>query len=134
MTHIYERVYIFPFILYVSFTYVLVMELSHDAEIMVGKQGIIPFKKGSYIYVGSAPSEKRLERHLRKNKKLFWHIDYFLEKARITNIYIAKGKECDVAQKIDLPFIKGFGCSDCTCVSHLFYGDLPESIDVNQYY
>lgn len=119
---------------YVSFTYVLIMELLNDTQIVVGKLGVILFKKGTYIYVGSAPSEKRLERHLRKNKKLFWHIDYFLEKAHITSIYKVEGRECDVAQNIDLPCIKGFGCSDCTCLSHLFYGDLPESIKVEQYY
>lgn len=110
------------------------MELSHDTEIEVGKLGSILFKKGTYIYVGSAPSEKRLERHLREDKKLHWHIDYLLEKALTTKIYIVKGKECEVAQKIDLPCIKGFGCSDCRCDSHLFYGELPASFEVKQYY
>ena len=113
----------------------MIMELSQDTEITIGKLGTLLFKKGTYIYVGSAPSEKRLERHLKKEKKLFWHIDYFLKKAHIKKIYIVKGeKECEVAQKIDLPYIKGFGCSDCKCPSHLFYGELPDFFDVTQYY
>ncbi len=85
--------------------------------------------------MGSAPSPKRLERHLRTEKKLFWHIDYFLEKAHIRKIYIAEGeKECKVAQKMNLPGVKGFGCSDCKCPSHLFYGEIPETEGMVQYY
>jgi Uri superfamily endonuclease len=110
----------------VSSTYILVAELAQDTDITVGKLGKIQFKKGRYLYVGSAPSEHRLKRHLRKDKKLFWHIDYFLEKAEIKKIFIVEGKECEVARKMDLPYIKGFGCSDCRCPSHLFYGDIPE--------
>lgn len=117
-----------------SFAYVLVMELFEDTQITVGKLGVIQFKKGLYNYVGSAPSEKRLERHLRKSKKIHWHIDYFLERAEIKKIYTTKRKECEVAQTIDLPCIKGFGCSDCTCISHLFYGEFVKSADFEQYY
>jgi Uri superfamily endonuclease len=119
-----------------TFSYLLIMELPKDTHIAVGRLGTILFEKGKYIYVGSAPSEKRLERHIRTEKKRFWHIDYFLEKAEIRKIYITEEKECDIARSIDLPFIKGFGCSDCRCPSHLFYGDLPESTDTQytQYY
>jgi Uri superfamily endonuclease len=35
-------------------TYLLVMELHEDTSIMVGKHRIIHFKKGYYVYVGSA--------------------------------------------------------------------------------
>ncbi len=114
--------------------YVLVMELPHDTEITVGKLGNILFKKGSYVYVGSAPSEKRLERHLRKEKNKFWHIDYFLEKAEIKNIFVVeRGKECEVAHNIHLPYIERFGCSDCRCASHLFYGEI-DGKDMRKYY
>jgi endonuclease-3 len=119
----------------VTFAYVLVMELSRDTQIRVGKLGSIDFKKGLYNYVGSAPSEKRLERHLRKEKKTHWHIDYFLEEARIRKIYITRERtECEVARDIDLPYIKGFGCSDCDCPSHLFYGILVRTPDLEEYY
>ncbi|MGD2247676.1 MAG: GIY-YIG nuclease family protein [Candidatus Methanofastidiosia archaeon] len=117
-----------------SFAYILVMNLPGNTGITIGKLGSINFKKGTYLYIGSAPSEKRLERHLRTQKKMHWHIDYFLEKAEITEIYITQKKECDVAHAIDLPYITGFGCSDCSCPSHLFYGDLQKSEDLEKYY
>ncbi|MGC1119661.1 MAG: GIY-YIG nuclease family protein [Candidatus Methanofastidiosia archaeon] len=118
-----------------TFTYVLVMELLQDTQIRVGKLGSINFKKGLYNYVGSAPSEKRLERHLRKEKKTHWHIDYFLKEARIKGIFITRERrECEVAGDIDLPHIKGFGCSDCDCPSHLFYGTLVRTPDLEKYY
>lgn len=105
--------------------YVLLIELNKDLKIKIGKLGKIEFKKGYYAYVGSALNslEKRIERHFRKNKRSFWHIDYFLEKAKIKEFVYAeinKRKECEIA-KLNLKFIKGFGCSDCKCKSHLFY-------------
>lgn len=105
-------------------TYLLIAQLPEDTEITVGKLGPLRFTKGFYTYVGSAPSEKRLERHLRKEKKTFWHIDYLLEKAHVTRICLVEGEECEVARRINLPYVKGFGCSDCTCPSHLFYGEV----------
>jgi endonuclease-3 len=119
----------------VTFTYILVMELSRDTQISVGKLGSIDFKRGLYNYVGSAPSEKRLERHLRKEKKMHWHIDYFLKEARIREIYITRERtECEVARDIGLPYIKGFGCSDCNCPSHFFYGILAKTSDLEKFY
>ncbi|MBU6996109.1 MAG: GIY-YIG nuclease family protein [Theionarchaea archaeon] len=118
-----------------TFAYVLVIELSQDTQIQVGKLGTIDFQKGLYYYVGSAPSEKRLERHLRKEKKIHWHIDYFLKEARISKIYITRERtECQVAHDIGLPYIEGFGCSDCDCPSHLFYGTLRRTPDLERYY
>ena len=91
--------------------------------------GKIQFKKGKYIYVGSAQNniEKRVARHYSKNKKKHWHIDYLLADP---NVEIEKaickeaGKEdeCKTASlllKSEKP-INRFGCSDCNCNSHLF--------------
>ena len=62
-------------------TYCLIIHLSKDTTIEVGKRGSINFSKGYYVYVGSALNslESRLKRHLSHNKKLFWHVDYLLE-------------------------------------------------------
>lgn len=117
-----------------SFAYILVIELSKNTCITIGKLGTINFKKGTYLYIGSAPSDSRLKRHLRSKKKIHWHIDYLLERAQLKEIYITQREECDVAQGIDLPYITGFGCSDCSCPSHLFYGELPKSEDLKKYY
>jgi Uri superfamily endonuclease len=109
--------------------YLLVLELPEDTRILVGKQGMIHFQKGSYGYIGSALNglEQRIRRHLRSHKKLHWHIDYLLAYATITGVFIkesSKREECDLANAFGQSFdaIPGFGCSDCACQSHLFFG------------
>ncbi len=89
------------------------------------------FKKGDYIYIGSAKEclETRLQRHLRKKKKTYWHIDYLLKskKTKILQIWIIDKKmECQTAevfcQDPTTEIIKkGFGSSDCKCLTHLFF-------------
>ena len=38
------------------------------------------FKKGYYVYIGSAMNSlvARINRHLSDNKKIHWHVDYLL--------------------------------------------------------
>jgi Uri superfamily endonuclease len=108
--------------------YVLILKLENDKKIKIGSLGELNFKKGFYAYVGSAQNslEKRIERHLRKDKKLRWHIDYFLNHAKVIDIWIKqqapKEEECKLAKKLAENFesIARFGCSDCKCISHLF--------------
>jgi Uri superfamily endonuclease len=54
-------------------TYCLIIQLRDDTIIEVGKKGSINFKKGYYVYVGSALNslETRLKRHLSSKKKTF---------------------------------------------------------------
>ncbi len=112
-------------------TYLLMMMLRKEASIMVGKKGVICFQKGCYLYVGSAMNglEQRIQRHLRSQKKIHWHIDYLLPYIEIVGIYYkenARKEECMVARMLARNFtnIPGFGCSDCSCQSHLFFGSL----------
>ena len=67
----------------------------------------------------------RLKRHLSKNKKLHWLIDYLLKNAEIEEIIFTdslKKIECQIADNINtLENIPNFGCSDCQCTSHLHY-------------
>lgn len=110
--------------------YALVIEVTKSVEIKVGALGKLGFPKGTYVYVGSAQNsvESRVKRHLRKEKKLFWHIDYLLAlpEANVTQVYYTSGdknKECQIACLIGqkaIP-INNFGCSDCNCNSHLFF-------------
>jgi sugar fermentation stimulation protein A len=110
-------------------SYMLILNLDADKEITIGKLGNIFLKKGFYIYIGSAMKDltARIERHKRKRKNLFWHIDYLREHADIVHalpIRSSSRLECDIAgslRKISDGRIKGFGCSDCECDSHLFY-------------
>jgi Uri superfamily endonuclease len=108
--------------------YVLLIEVDAPKEILIGKKRRFIFQKGFYGYVGSALSglEKRLGRHLSSAKRLHWHIDHLLNTAKIRSIICAETgerKECLAARALSrrLPPVAGFGCSDCTCRSHLFF-------------
>ncbi len=109
--------------------YVLIIQFSRDADLNVGKLGNLHFNKGLYAYVGSAQTalEKRIERHRRREKRFFWHIDYLLRRvdAKIVKVFFksaAKSEECIIARKIAMHgrAVVGLGCSDCRCKSHLF--------------
>lgn len=113
--------------------YLLVMELPKNTSVMVGKHGFVYFQQGYYVYVGSALNglEQRIERHLRKQKKIHWHIDYLLPSTEIVDIFYKESNrrdECRIARVFErtFPGILGFGCSDCACSSHLFYGSSKE--------
>jgi Uri superfamily endonuclease len=103
-------------------TYCLIIFFK-GGRIEIGNLGFLNLKKGYYIYVGSAPSFARIERHYRKRKKIKWHIDYLLRRSSIIGFSLSKEKECDAAKKISKNFqsVNKFGCSDCNCRSHLFY-------------
>ncbi len=109
-------------------SYVLVIELPEEQAIAVGSLKVLHFPRGYYAYVGSALGglKPRLNRHLQRNKKPRWHIDYLLQKASISNIIICETEdrvECTIAQALSRQFdsIAGFGSSDCKCPSHLFF-------------
>ncbi len=117
--------------------YLLLIELKNDIKISIGKLGDIKFKKGYYTYIGSALNglEQRINRHLKTNKKTHWHIDYLLKHTKIINIYYKENiirEECTTAEKLKshLVLIQGFGCSDCNCKSHLFYGSKDDILNV----
>jgi len=120
-------------------TYCLIIHLENDNRIPVGKLGPINFKKGYYVYVGSALNslESRLRRHLSTDKKIFWHVDYLLDNvdSNLADIVFAVDNhkwECELASEISNSGdeIQGFGCSDCKCSSHLFHFDvLKESVE-----
>ena len=118
--------------------YLLVIQLRTGRTIDVGARGPLLFESGWYVYVGSAKRgiEQRVARHLRREKKLFWHIDYLLavDEASIVEIYkmeCSEKTECPVAAGLSgkLGSVEGFGCSDCRCVSHLFRHPEKEALD-----
>lgn len=106
--------------------YLLYIEISKDIKQTIGALGEIEFKKGSYVYIGSAQNNlnKRVQRHLSQNKKLHWHIDYLLQNSnvKIVDVYFKeadKQHECLTANSLKGKPVKNFGCSDCKCESHL---------------
>lgn len=109
--------------------YVLFIFVKRDIFIKVGALGKIKFRQGIYAYVGSAQNglKGRITRHLRKKKRKFWHIDYLLEQkdSSIEEVFYhqaPKKKECRIAEIFSKlgQSTRGFGCSDCSCPSHLF--------------
>lgn len=112
--------------------YCVIATLGENRRIKVGSLGEIEFQAGVYVYVGSAQAgvRQRVERHRRKEKKKHWHIDYLLEEAEyLASVAIpgaSKEAECLVAESLRMcdgvmGAIPGFGCSDCSCRSHLIY-------------
>ncbi len=121
-------------------SYILLINLPKEQTITVGSRQAQRFPRGYYVYVGSALGgiKSRLSHHLKRNKKLHWHIDYLLQKASITDIIIGESGdriECAIAQALSSQFdsIPGFGSSDCKCKSHLFFaaGEMKSTILAN---
>ncbi|KPV64872.1 MAG: hypothetical protein AOA65_0718 [Candidatus Bathyarchaeota archaeon BA1] len=119
--------------------YTLVIFLSKEARLEVGRLGIQRFPRGYYTYTGSALGggvqslSQRISRHLRKGKPKRWHIDFFLahKSATVTTVIAAQvdeKMECEMNRYIKkeggakIP-VMGFGSSDCkkNCESHLLY-------------
>ncbi len=115
-------------------SYILILEIVKDITVNVGSLGIILFKKGFYMYIGSARGpgglRARLTRHLKGPSHVKWHIDYLTSKDEVKTIAVvvsetsldveeAISKEM-LRQKCVEPGIKGFGSSDKRSVTHLF--------------
>ena len=120
--------------------YTLIILLSKDTSLNVGRLGFQSFPKGYYSYTGSALGvgatslSHRVLRHLRREKRSFWHIDFLLAQkdAVVTSVVAApttnRKMECDINSYIkekcqaEVP-VPGFGASDCgkNCRSHLLY-------------
>jgi len=120
-------------------SYILLCELLRDVRLRIGSLGIHDLKKGNYIYIGSALGPgglcSRICRHLKKNKRVWWHIDYLTTRPecviRLVIIIPSKNRlECVISKKLyEAGFrapIHKFGSMDCDCFSHLF---LMESIE-----
>ncbi len=111
-----------------SGSYLIILHLKRDRCLLVGKLGEVKFKKGYYVYVGSAKADlaKRIERHRRLLKNYHWHIDFLRGAADFhaaLPVRASEDLECGMAadlRKITEWEVKGFGSSDCDCNSHLF--------------
>ncbi len=120
--------------------YTLILHLRESASREVGRLGILHLKSGYYAYTGSARGSggfKRIYRHLNvlcgRNMTRKWHIDHLLP---ITSFRCAVASstdqdlECAVAKGIGLACepIPGFGCTDCSCISHLHFASGCEDL------
>ena len=115
-------------------TYMLFIYLKNNINVIVSRKKFM-LKKGYYIYVGSAFGnggiKARVKRHLRKQKRIHWHIDHITgtEESEIIAIALATEQqvECIISSILssinDVTPIFGFGNTDCKdhCESHLFF-------------
>jgi sugar fermentation stimulation protein A len=109
-------------------SYLLILNLKRDRKVAVGKLGRVHFRKGFYVYVGSAMANlsKRMERHRHLRKQHHWHIDELRAVAEFHSLLAIRSSErleCEVAKAmagISEWSVSGFGSTDCSCRTHLF--------------
>ena len=117
--------------------YTLLIFISKEITLTIGKLGSHTLPKGFYAYTGSAFGKgstnlkNRISRHTRKQKNLFWHIDYLLANPKVTIIAVvaaesSKKMECALNSFLESRAdskvaVAKFGASDCkaNCQSHL---------------
>jgi Uri superfamily endonuclease len=111
--------------------YCLVLS-ARETQIKVGALGLLTVPPGWYVYVGSALGPgglSRAARHIRfaraPSRSPRWHIDYLLTSPAFTLRSVVcnrtqEAAECRLAGTLQGKSIPGFGCSDCSCTSHLF--------------
>jgi Uri superfamily endonuclease len=112
--------------------YCLVFQTS-GCQVKIGALGVLTFRAGWYIYVGSALGSgglQRLGRHISlsqlHDKRPKWHVDYLLISSCFSLVFsvyavTADRLECRLARELNRSSIQKFGCSDCSCTSHLLY-------------
>ncbi len=133
--------------------YTLVLHLcTENISLRVGKLGKFKLREGYYLYTGSALGKGalslggRIQRHLKKQKTMRWHIDYLLslKEVNVSSIVLAETKEkveCKLNRFLKKKIkgrilIPNFGSSDCKfgCGSHLLYmgkrDPLPKVVDI----
>jgi sugar fermentation stimulation protein A len=110
-------------------SYLLLMHLTRKRRLAAGGLPVTVLPPGHYIYVGSAMTNlsQRLARHRQRDKSPHWHIDYLTAKAGgVLSLPIRSSQrlECTIADTLSSvlePGPMGFGSSDCSCPTHLFF-------------
>ena len=111
--------------------YCLVLWVRRTSRIWFSRFGCWCVGPGWYVYTGSAKRNllPRLQRHLRRRKRIHWHIDHLRAVASLQEIWVwpwTPGGECRMNTAVSLlpdatsPW-KGFGSSDCGCYTHLVF-------------
>ena len=108
--------------------YVLILKTEEDRFLPFGRGRTSLLRKGFYLYVGSAMKNltARMGRHLRLRKRYHWHIDWLRAVSEVHGVFPIRSSsrvECDLAEALSRLAdwsVAGFGCSDCSCFTHLF--------------
>jgi Uri superfamily endonuclease len=101
--------------------------------VTVGALGAQAFAAGFHAYVGSAQGSgglQRVRRHILlahdRDRRPKWHIDYLLisDNFDLFSVVCTRTEqkfECRLAKTLPGTPVVHFGCSDCSCSSHLFH-------------
>jgi Uri superfamily endonuclease len=111
-----------------SGAYALLVELETPLRVTAGPKNAT-LAPGFYIYCGSANGPggvaARLARHMRRSKRVHWHIDQLTAVGTTHGAWVFPDKsECEANEAlVALPTpLEGFGSSDCRrCRSHLHF-------------
>ena len=111
--------------------YLLTLRIDRCSKINIGALGGLEIRCGYYIYVGSGMSNlsTRIARHLRRRKKLRWHIDYLCDVADRIQAFPVRSPwaiETEIATEVARlyePCLPGFGSSDSPLSTHLFFSE-----------
>jgi Uri superfamily endonuclease len=122
-------------------TYILLLQLPDDATISIGRLGTFDFPAGWYTYIGSAFGSggliARIKHHLQPSGNPHWHIDYLRRETLLQEIWLSpdsvKREQDWVDLMLEIPgatvLIEGFGASDSSQESHLFYFDVKPFLE-----
>lgn len=121
-------------------TYAFVLKNHVQETAQIGRWGKLDLRTGFYIYVGSALGpggvHSRVSRHISERKNKHWHIDYlrdFCLPYAVIYSYSPVGAEHKWAETLKqiggLEPVIGFGCSDCDCLTHLFFSGSEPKLD-----
>lgn len=112
--------------------YVLLLTLGRAAVVTVRSKRV-RLEAGTYAYVGSAKRalRSRVERHLRMDKPLRWHIDTLTSRRDVGRVAVVfpgiELTECELNRRVEalvsgVATVPGFGASDCAarCPAHLW--------------
>ena len=107
------------------------MSATQTQSVTIGAKGQFSMPVGSYLYIGSAKRnwQQRINRHLRQNKRVRWHIDYLLAVPTVSvqEVWLSRqDQECHTAKQLaqmagTMILGRGIGSSDCRCPSHFLY-------------
>jgi len=112
-------------------TYAIIMRAQDRQQLQIGRLGGVQLSKGWYVYVGSAFGPgglaARVSRHLRCHKTRHWHIDHLIWATTVREVWYSQRQRdlehCWAQAALDQPaaqnLLRGFGASDCQCLSHL---------------
>ncbi len=119
-------------------TYALILSCTSNACIQIRRLGTMQLQRGYYVYLGSALGpgglRARIAHHQKLSTRPHWHIDYLRAHTRLRSVWLRyDGRRYEHAwaramQKLKSATIPlaGFGASDCSCPSHLyFFKDRP---------